>query len=154
MDQPSTVQRERESSVLKQLFELRVSETHAAFGARSGIGSAAMVWQYLNNRRPLNVSVAARFAHAMGVPISRFSGRLAREADVVARALHPEDRAPAGGAVWAAEPAPAHLTRWPFTSLDEGKIVALDAQARHRLEGALLLAAGQIGVEIRKRPAA
>jgi phage repressor protein C with HTH and peptisase S24 domain len=49
------------------------------FGLDFEIGSQGMVWQYLNGHRPLNLSVALKFARGLGVPISRFSPRLAAE---------------------------------------------------------------------------
>lgn len=53
--------------------------TQKEFGLNYGIGSQGMVWQYLNNKRPLNAGVALKFANALGVPIGAFSPTLAEQ---------------------------------------------------------------------------
>lgn len=49
------------------------------FGKKFGIGSQGMVWQYLNNRAPLNVAVAKKFANGLGVSVKEFSPLLAEK---------------------------------------------------------------------------
>jgi len=39
---------------------------------------------------------------------------------------------------------------WPYTELDEEKFRALDAKQAARLEGAILLAAAQLGLDVKK----
>ena len=68
-----------ESARLKRLFEERSSLSQEAFGDEYGIGTQGMVWQYLNARSPLNLSAAIKFARGLGVPVSKFSHRLALE---------------------------------------------------------------------------
>ena len=67
---------------LKMLYEERVEqkgETLTTFGKRSGIGSPAMVWQYLSGYTPLNYDAAARFAKALECRIEDFSPEMAEE---------------------------------------------------------------------------
>jgi SOS-response transcriptional repressor LexA len=71
-----------EAAALKSLFEERAHGSKISqerFGLEYEIGSQGMVWQYLNGHRPLNLSVALKFARGLGVPIARFSPRLAAE---------------------------------------------------------------------------
>jgi hypothetical protein len=73
---------------LRSLFEAR-TETVAEgklisqmeFGAKYGIGSQGMVWQYLNGHRPLNIKAAVAFAKALDVKVSDFSTTLAAQID-------------------------------------------------------------------------
>lgn len=68
-----------EAAALAKLFADRTDLSQAEFGARYGIGSQGMVWQYLNGHRPLNIAAATAFAVGLGVKIPSFSNRLARE---------------------------------------------------------------------------
>jgi SOS-response transcriptional repressor LexA len=68
-----------ESAALKTLFEERVQVSQEQFGLEHEIGSQGMVWQYLNGHRPLNLSVALKFARGLGVSVASFSPRLANE---------------------------------------------------------------------------
>jgi len=47
------------------------------FGAKYGIGSQGMVWQYLHAHRPLNIKAAVAFARGLGLKVSDFSPTLA-----------------------------------------------------------------------------
>lgn len=49
------------------------------FGAKYGIGSQGMVWQYLHAHRPLNIKAAVAFARGLGVKVSDFSPTLAAQ---------------------------------------------------------------------------
>lgn len=65
---------------LKALYvERSMGLTQKEFGKRYQIGSQGMVWQYLNDKAPLNPGVAMKFANALGVSISEFSPSLAKQ---------------------------------------------------------------------------
>jgi phage repressor protein C with HTH and peptisase S24 domain len=68
-----------ESAALKAAFEEHAKTSQERFGLEFEIGTQGMVWQYLNGHRPLNLSVALKFARGLGVSIERFSPRLAAE---------------------------------------------------------------------------
>lgn len=86
--------RRAEAEKLKELFESLAEETQAVFGERYGIGNQSMVWQYLNDRRPLNHAAAAAFAEGLRVPIDDFSPRLAQEIRTMnRRVVHTADEA-------------------------------------------------------------
>src|SRR5690349_11553915 len=70
---------ETEAAAWKKLFDERVQVSQERFGLEIEIGSQGMVRQYLNAHRPLNLSVALKFARGLGVPVERFSARLAAE---------------------------------------------------------------------------
>jgi hypothetical protein len=44
--------------------------------------------------------------------------------------------------------------QWPFSSIDQRKVLNLDGSTLLQLEGAILTAAGSLGIDIRKRKAA
>ena len=64
---------------LRRLYETRVPPgmSQAQFGAEFGIGSQAMVWQYLSGYRPLNYEVAAKFARGLRCTIRDISPEMA-----------------------------------------------------------------------------
>ena len=67
---------------LGQLYRQRVEAagiTRAEFGKMYGIGTPAMVWQYITGYTPLNYDVAARFAKGLGCRIEDFSPEMANE---------------------------------------------------------------------------
>jgi hypothetical protein len=71
---------------LRRLFDARLETTaegrlisQMEFGAKYGIGSQGMVWQYLKGRRPLNIKAAVAFARGLGVKVSDFSAGLAAQ---------------------------------------------------------------------------
>jgi SOS-response transcriptional repressor LexA len=69
-----------EAAALKKAFEERTPAlSQERFGLEFDIGSQGMVWQYLSGHRPLNLSVALKFARGLGIPVSQFSRRLADE---------------------------------------------------------------------------
>jgi hypothetical protein len=80
---------------LRRLFEAR-AETVAEgklisqmeFGAKYGIGSQGMVWQYLNGHRPLNIKAAVAFAKGLDVKVSDFSATLAAQIDDASKLEH------------------------------------------------------------------
>lgn len=42
-------------------------------------------------------------------------------------------------------------TDWPLSSIDESKVRELDERARAQLEAAILIAAGQVGLDVKKK---
>jgi transcriptional regulator with XRE-family HTH domain len=83
---PSDV-RDAEAATLKRLFQEKANMSQAEFAKKYRIGSAGMVWQYLNGRRPLNADVAAKFAKGLAVAIDDFSPRLASAVRAAARVV-------------------------------------------------------------------
>lgn len=63
---------------LKQIFE-RSGFTQEAFGSEFEIGNQAMVGQYLNAKRPLNLAAAGKFANGLKVSIDQISPTLAAQ---------------------------------------------------------------------------
>lgn len=73
---------QNEAQALKSAFEAHARSaglSQERFGLEFDIGSQGMVWQYLNGHRPLNLSVALKFARGLNVPVETFSPRLAHE---------------------------------------------------------------------------
>lgn len=64
---------------LKALYDARGREAQEKFGARHGLGSQALVWQYLNGYIPLNLKVAIKFAVGLNCKVADFSPTLAAE---------------------------------------------------------------------------
>lgn len=97
-------------------------------------GQSAMN-QYLNGKIPLNLAAATKFSRLIGVPIGHYSPALERELSQLVRGL------PASAEGEAA---------WPFPEIDQKKLADLDQASRLRLEGAILAAARQLDLDIRK----
>ena len=79
----------KEAESLKRIFEAKAKElgfSQREFGAAMGIGSQALVWQYLNGRTPLNLNVALKFAQGLNVQIKEFSPRLSKEMQEIVQA--------------------------------------------------------------------
>lgn len=64
---------------LKALYEAASPATQEKFGAKFGIGSQALVWQYLNAYIPLNLKAAVRFAKGLQCDVADFSPTLAED---------------------------------------------------------------------------
>lgn len=66
---------------LRKLYEERApaNMSQAEFGTVYGIGSKAMVWQYLSGHRPLNFEAAAKFARGLSCTIADISPEMARK---------------------------------------------------------------------------
>jgi hypothetical protein len=71
---------------LRRLFDARLETvaegkliSQMEFGAKYGIGSQGMVWQYLNGHRPLNIKAAVAFARGLSVSVADFSPKLAEQ---------------------------------------------------------------------------
>jgi transcriptional regulator with XRE-family HTH domain len=65
---------------LRRLYDERVPKgmSQAKFGELYGIGTKAMVWQYLTGYRPLNFESAAKFARGLRCTIADISPEMAR----------------------------------------------------------------------------
>ena len=70
---------EQESAKLKELFLEKSPYSQREFAKRYKLGSHNNLSQYLNGRRTLNAKLASVLASALGVSISDFSPRLAKE---------------------------------------------------------------------------
>lgn len=152
---PSAV-RDAEALALRALYEKQdPTPTHGVFGKAHSIGTAGMVWQYLTGHRPLNIDVAIKFATALGTTLDAFSPRLATVAMLAYRvATNHMAPAPQNATRLAAnQQGHAELT-WPFGQLDLALICELPLEDRLRLEGAWLLSARQLGLNLAKRAAA
>ncbi|MDR8087817.1 hypothetical protein KPB05_10125 [Burkholderia gladioli] len=68
-----------EAKALAAIFSEKADISQAEFGAKYGIGTQGMVWQYLNGHRPLNIAAATAFSIGLDAPIGTFSPRLADE---------------------------------------------------------------------------
>lgn len=68
-----------DSERLKQLYDERAGMSQAEFGLTYGIGTKAMVWQYLTGYRPLNFEAAAKFARGLRCTIADISPEMARK---------------------------------------------------------------------------
>lgn len=76
-----------EAATLRSLYKVNVAKSQAAFGRDNGLGSAAMVHQYLSAKRPLSLITGIRFSVGMGVALSSFSPRLAAELELGLQAM-------------------------------------------------------------------
>lgn len=123
---------EEDAKRLRSLFNERAAMTQAEFGERFGIGNQGAIWQYLNNRRPLNISAAQKFAEGLGVRIEDFSPS-------IAQAVQAAD-------AWTGEAAQA----WPYATLDEKKFRNLPSDQAARLEAAIIGSATALGLDVKK----
>lgn len=75
------VKLKNDSDRLRVLYDQRVPTdmSQAKFGEVYGIGTQAMVWQYLSGKRPLNFEAAAKFARGLRCTIADISPELARK---------------------------------------------------------------------------
>lgn len=116
---------------LDVLFKERARLSQGDFGAQYGIGTQGMVWQYLSGTRPLNIKAAMAFSRGLDVLIDQFSTTLA---DQIRDAM---ERVQA-------------TSKWPFASIDFAKIQSLRDKDRTILENAMLEAAAQAGLDVKK----
>lgn len=81
MSTESTEKSVTDADRLKKLYEDRVPNdmSQAEFGSLYGIGTKAMVWQYLSGYRPLNFEAAAKFAKGLRCTIADISPEMARK---------------------------------------------------------------------------
>ncbi|MBV6304904.1 helix-turn-helix domain-containing protein [Candidimonas humi] len=117
---------------LDALFKTRARLNQTDFGDHYGIGTQGMVWQYLSARRGLNIKAAAAFSRGLGVPIDEFSPTLATQIEQAAERIE------------------TAMNAWPFISIDQSKVRQLDGSRRAQLEAAILIAAAQVGLDIKK----
>lgn len=71
-----------DSARLKRLFAERAGMSQEEFGQRYGIGTQAMVSQYLTGYQQLNIEAAAKFAKGLRCTIADISPDLARRLKV------------------------------------------------------------------------
>src|SRR5690606_38620638 len=116
---------------LDSLFKARARLNQTEFGARYGIGTQGMVWQYLSGRRPLNIKAAESFSRGLGIPIDEFSPTIAGQIRNAAECVK-------------------GLAPWPFRSIDQDKVAALNEERLEAFEEMALSGAAQIGVDIKK----
>jgi hypothetical protein len=118
----------KESAALKALYEQHSNGMkQGAFGKAYEIGTAGMVWQYLNNHRPLSLVVASKFSVGLKVPIDSFSPRLGEQARQAAQQS-------SGGALVAREPS----GMWPFSLVRPEQYFQLGKIERDAVEGMAL----------------
>lgn len=119
----------KESDALKALYEQHANGMkQGAFGKTFGIGTAGMVWQYLNNHRPLSLGVASKFSVGLKVPIDSFSPRLGQQARLAAQQT-------SGSAVVAHDPGGG---AWPFPLVRPEQYFKLGKLERDAVEGLAL----------------
>lgn len=133
-----TAVREREANKLRELFESRADVNQKDFAKAFGFTSAAMVWQYLSNHRPLNLMAAAQFARGLHVEIEEFSVRLAAEYDKITGYIQGDrsvNTRRARPTEWrAAEPPAVYDNTWPFT-VPRATYAELPEDAKARIDG-------------------
>ncbi|HPL78187.1 MAG TPA: hypothetical protein PKY40_04210 [Burkholderiaceae bacterium] len=123
--------RQQEADALKSLYETHAKGLkHGAFGKTFAIGTAGMVWQCLNNHRPLSLAVASKFSVGLGVPIDAFSPRLGQQARKAMQQT-------SGSALVANEAAPGY-SAWPFTTVRPEQYSRLSKLERDSVEGLAL----------------
>ena len=76
---PLTPEQAQECLRLKQLFLEKSDLSQRAFVKKYNLGTPANLGQYLQGRRPLNLKIATVLARALGIEVSEFSPRLAKE---------------------------------------------------------------------------
>lgn len=125
---------EEEAAALRARFE---GVNRAAFARDHEVkGGQAMIYQHITGRRPIGIEAAMAYAEGFGCTLAAISPRLALEAQKAA-------------ALSTAAPLPPPTTdvAWPFPSVPASLIRGLADDQLKRLEGALLLALGQMGVK-------
>ncbi|WMD20895.1 S24 family peptidase [Achromobacter seleniivolatilans] len=125
---------EEEAAALRARFE---GVNRAAFARDHHVkGGQAMIYQHITGRRPIGIEAAMAYAEGFGCPLAAISPRLAAETQKAA-------------SLSAATPvaATAAESAWPFPSVSASLIRGLADDQLKRLEGALLLALGQMGVK-------
>ena len=70
---------EKESATLKALFNEKSTCSQREFAKKHNLGTPGNLWQYLSGRRPLNARVASIISNGLGISVSDFSPRLAKE---------------------------------------------------------------------------
>ena len=125
---------EEEAAALRARFE---GVNRAAFARDHQVkGGQAMIYQHITGRRPIGIEAAMAYAEGFGCTLAAISPRLAAEAKKAA-------------SLASAPPIASPVTQpvWPFPSVPASLITGLADDQLKRLEGALLLALGQMGVK-------
>ena len=73
-----------EATLLKELFSTHTQLSQKDFAKTFDIGTPALLWQYLNGRKPLGLKAAIKIATGLGVEVGAFSPRLASELKALA----------------------------------------------------------------------
>lgn len=94
---------------LRKLFADRAKMSQEKFGQTYAIGTQGAVWQYLEGRIPLNLSVALKFADGLSVPLREISPQLADEVDK-------QHKVAETGAYYNVSPGPELRARVPLIS--------------------------------------
>jgi transcriptional regulator with XRE-family HTH domain len=131
--------KDAESAALRALFEAwktRTGQSQAQFAGEQGIGTPAMVWQYLSGHRPLNLEAALKFAAGLGKPIESFSPRLAEQARAASSLSAPGLKSRVTELV--AREAPAKRAQWPFKLVDRARYERLPPDEREIIEALVL----------------
>ncbi len=132
--------KDAEAAALTALYVDHTELSHGQFGAQFGIGTAGMVWQYLNAHRPLNLDAARKFASGLGVAIDAFSPRLASSAHAARENSRQPTNAVAmpGTAAEAPSPYPVPSTpRWPFKTISRDEMEKLSADQLEVVEAVM-----------------
>lgn len=137
-----TPEQKAECARLLAIYKQRATCSQAEFAETNGLGSQSNLGHYLHGRQALNLSAAIKFALGLGVDIADFSERLAAEVEEVAKYLAPRLGA---GNVRPMNP------RWPFPAIPEASIRSLSRDDALSIQGAILFAAGQLQLDIRKQ---
>ncbi|NMK48044.1 LexA family transcriptional regulator [Achromobacter sp. Bel] len=125
---------EEEAAALRARFE---GVNRAAFARDHAVkGGQAMIYQHITGRRPIGIEAAMAYAEGFGCTLAAISPRLALEAK---KAASLSTAAPL--------PPPTADVAWPFPSVPASLVRGLADDQLKRLEGALLLALGQMGVK-------
>ncbi|HBL64816.1 MAG TPA: phage repressor protein [Achromobacter sp.] len=125
---------EEEAAALRARFE---GVNRAAFARDHHVkGGQAMIYQHITGRRPIGIEAAMAYAEGFGCTLAAISPRLAAEAKKAASLSTAVPLA-----------APTADAQWPFPSVPASLIHGLADDQVKRLEGALLLALGQMGVK-------
>lgn len=118
---------------LNTLFRAKSKLSQADFGAMHRIGSQGMVWQYLHGHRALNIKAADAFARGLCVSIDQFSPTIAQQISMASRQV-----------------GDSHELPWPLPKIDEGKVRSLSGTEVAELQAAIVIAAAQLGLDVKK----
>lgn len=94
--------------------------------------------QYLNGKIPLNLAALVKFTNLIGASMHEISPNLAAALTNLTGRHVVSTTAP-------------QRDRWLFPAIDRNKLEDLDAASLTRLEGAILMAAKQLELDIRKK---
>ncbi|MGQ4231284.1 S24 family peptidase [Bordetella bronchiseptica] len=131
---------EEEAAALRERFQ---GVNRAAFARDHEVkGGQAMIYQHITGRRPISIEAAMAYAAGFNCKLEEISPRLALEAQKAA-ALSSETIAPQA----------PEATTWPFPSISEEDVRALNPGQLGQLEGALALAISQLRLGVDVAPA-